>query len=64
LLNAIWIVDAHRDEGRRFAVHADEKLTAFLELEGLVRNARAQSKAKHTMGQLREIRSPCVFSIY
>jgi len=29
----IWIVDAHRDDGRRFIVHADEKLSAFLELE-------------------------------
>jgi len=29
----IWIVDAHRDDGKRFVVHADEKLTAFLELE-------------------------------
>jgi hypothetical protein len=29
---AIWIVDAHRD-GKRFIVHADEKLTAFMELE-------------------------------
>ena len=28
----IWIADAHRD-GKRFIVHADEKLTAFLELE-------------------------------
>jgi hypothetical protein len=27
------IADAHRDDGRRFVVHADEKLTAFLELE-------------------------------
>jgi hypothetical protein len=32
----IWIVDAHRDDGRRFIVHADEKLTAFLELERAV----------------------------
>jgi hypothetical protein len=32
----IWIVDAHRDDGRRFVVHADEKLTAFLELERAV----------------------------
>jgi len=30
--NAIWIADAHR-EGKRFIVQADEKLTAFLELE-------------------------------
>jgi len=28
----IWIADAHRD-GVRFIVHAEEKLTAFLELE-------------------------------
>ena len=29
----IWIADAHRDDGRRFIVHADEKLSAFVELE-------------------------------
>jgi hypothetical protein len=29
----IWIADAHRDDGQRFIVRADEKLTAFLELE-------------------------------
>jgi hypothetical protein len=29
----IWIVDAHRDDGRRFIVHADEKLSAFVKLE-------------------------------
>ena len=28
----IWIADAHRD-GKRFVVRADEKLTAFLELQ-------------------------------
>jgi hypothetical protein len=28
----IWIVDAHVGDGRRFVVHADEKLTAFVEL--------------------------------
>jgi len=32
----IWITDAHRDDGRRFIVRADEKLTAFLELERAV----------------------------
>jgi len=32
----IWIVDAHRDDGRRFVVQADEKLTAFLELESAI----------------------------
>jgi hypothetical protein len=25
----IWISDAHRDDGKRFVVHADEKLTAL-----------------------------------
>jgi hypothetical protein len=29
----IWIVDAHRDDGKRFVVHAEEKVTAMLELE-------------------------------
>lgn len=29
----IWITDAHRDDGKRFVVRADEKLTAFMELE-------------------------------
>jgi hypothetical protein len=29
----IWIADAHRDDGKRFVVRADEKLTAFVELE-------------------------------
>jgi hypothetical protein len=30
---SIWIADAHRDYGKRFVVRADEKLTAFLELQ-------------------------------
>jgi hypothetical protein len=29
----IWIVDAHRGDGKRFIVTADEKLSAFVELE-------------------------------
>jgi hypothetical protein len=28
----IWIADAHRGDGKRFVVRADEKLTAFMEL--------------------------------
>jgi hypothetical protein len=27
----IWIVDAHRDNGKRFVARVDEKLTAFVE---------------------------------
>jgi hypothetical protein len=33
----IWIADAHRDDGKRFVVRADEKLAAFLELEATIR---------------------------
>jgi hypothetical protein len=33
----IWIADAHRGEGQRFVVNADEKLTAFMELESVIR---------------------------
>src|SRR5262245_46131165 len=29
----IWIADAHRDDGKRYVVRADELLTAFVELE-------------------------------
>ena len=29
----MWIVDAHRDNGKRFVIRSDEMLTAFLELE-------------------------------
>jgi len=33
----IFVADAHRDDGKRFVVRADEKLTAFLELESAIR---------------------------
>ena len=33
----IWITHAHRDDGKRYVVRADEKLTAFLELESAIR---------------------------
>jgi hypothetical protein len=35
----IWIVDAHRDNGKRFVVRSDEKLSAFLELERVTRES-------------------------
>ena len=34
----IWIADAHRDDGKRLIVRADELLTAFLELERALRS--------------------------
>jgi len=36
----IFVADAHRDDGKRFVVHADEKLTAFVELESATRGQR------------------------
>ena len=33
----IWIADAHRDDCKRFVVQADDKLTAFVELEAMIR---------------------------
>jgi hypothetical protein len=33
----IFVADAHRGHGKRFVVRADEKLTAFLELELVIR---------------------------
>ena len=33
----IWIADAHRGDGKRFVLRADEKLTAFVELESTIR---------------------------
>jgi hypothetical protein len=29
----LWIVDAHRDDGKRYVVRSEELLTSFLELE-------------------------------
>src|SRR4026207_1306282 len=33
----IWIADAHRNDGQRVVVQADEKLRAFIELESAIR---------------------------
>jgi len=38
-LRTIWCVDAHRDGGQRFVVLADERLTAFEELESAIHAA-------------------------
>jgi hypothetical protein len=45
----IWIADAHRDNGKRFVVRADEKLTAFLELE--------KGRWPPLLGQMTRVRS-------
>jgi len=43
----MWIADAHRGDGKLYVVRADEKLTAFVELEAAVRSG----------GELRALRS-------
>jgi hypothetical protein len=35
----IFVADAHRGSGQRFIVRADEKLSAFVELESAIRIA-------------------------
>jgi hypothetical protein len=39
----IWIADAHRGDGKRFVVGADEKLMAFLKLESALLAATPRS---------------------
>ena len=43
----IWIADAHRDDGQRFIVHADEKLAAFVELESAILQPRKRQSRLH-----------------
>jgi hypothetical protein len=43
----IWIVDAHRGDGRRFIVRADELLSAFVELERQVLTVTFYLEAIH-----------------
>jgi hypothetical protein len=33
----IFVADAHRDDGKRYVAHADDKLTAIVELESAIR---------------------------
>jgi hypothetical protein len=40
----IWIVDAHRGDGKRFVVRADEKLTAFMELEAMIDTSASEQR--------------------
>jgi hypothetical protein len=47
----IWIVDAHRGDGNRFVVQADEKLTAFLQPESAIRG-RQRLQETRSISQL------------
>jgi hypothetical protein len=50
----IWIVDAHRDDGKRFVVRADDQLSAFVELESAIHHRleqRASAQAPTPCGR-------------
>jgi hypothetical protein len=48
-----WIADAHRGDGKRFVVHADKKLTEFLEFESLfIRTGAMWTMATHSIDEL------------
>jgi hypothetical protein len=49
----IWIADAHRDDGKRFVVRADEKLTAFLELQAATHRQPGSSQSADRAGSPR-----------
>jgi hypothetical protein len=38
-MSRLFVADAHRDDGKQFIVTADEKLTAFLELQRVTRES-------------------------
>jgi len=42
----IFVADAHRDNGKRFIVTADEKLRAFLELQRVTRESSRSPNAE------------------
>jgi hypothetical protein len=54
----IWIVEAHRSDGKRFVVHADEKLSAFLELESASRESHHWAPMSRRPEQYKKVKSP------
>ena len=49
----IWLVGAHRDDGKHFVVRASEKLTAFLKLEKTVRPYSRHAKYEFNLSHAR-----------
>jgi hypothetical protein len=39
----MFVADAHCGDGKRYVVRADEKLTAFMELQAAIRLGRLQA---------------------
>jgi hypothetical protein len=56
----IWIADAHRGDGKRYVVHADEKLTAFVELESAIRQGSSHSGTSETIKRYVEARQAAI----
>jgi hypothetical protein len=56
-----FVADTHRDDGKRYVVRADEKLTAFLELEmaiyefavDLISQINWHCRVEHKRGKIR-----------
>jgi len=48
----IWIVDAHRDDGKRFIVRAEEKLTEEFQLV----NSRLTARSSFSNGMIKSSR--------
>src|SRR6266487_4125873 len=46
----IWIADTHRG-GQRFIVRANERLTAFVELESAIRPSRHENKTSSSLNR-------------
>jgi hypothetical protein len=46
----IWIADAHRGNGKRFVVRADEILTAFSKLKSAIRGITPFLLARRCLG--------------
>ena len=55
----IWVADAHLGDGKRFVVQADEKLTAFLELESAINQSKTPAAALEAGLMEQEQRYPC-----
>jgi len=51
----IFVADAHRGDNQRFIVRADEKLTAFVELESAIRTAKHMKQISY--GKQRETKN-------
>ncbi len=46
----ISVADAHRGDGKRFVVRADEILTAFVELEAAIRESGLRNESERPVG--------------